>query len=228
MAKTPFITIEGGEGAGKSTQIRLLRDWLGEQGITTVATREPGGTSGAEAIRDLIVQPRETQWDVETDSLLLMAARRDHLVHVIWPALERGQWVLSDRFVDSTYAYQCYGRGLPIERARELYRFIAGDFMPDVTFFLDIEPQKGLERVLAAAPDRNMAEMRFENYDRSFHEKLRQGFHDLAASEQDRFVVLDADTGRDHLQQQLREEIMHRFGGLLAPQARAAGVGEGA
>ena len=209
--KTPFITFEGGEGAGKTTQIKQLTAWLQEQGKTIINTREPGGTPGAEDIRNLIVRPRDYQWDAETDALLLMAARRDHLVHKIWPALERGEWVLSDRFVESTYAYQCFGRGMAMDKARDLYRFIAGDFTPDVTFILDVDPRVGLDRVMAGTTDRNHAELRFENYDFSFHEKLRAGYHEMAKQAPQQFVIIDAAGDRETVQAQLRAEVQKRF-----------------
>ena len=211
MNKPPFITFEGGEGAGKTTQIKQLKSWLEEQGKTVITTREPGGTSGAEDIRNLIVQPREYQWDAETDALLLMAARRDHLVHKIWPAMKRGEWILSDRFVESTYAYQCFGRGMDLQKARDLYRFIAEDFKPDLTFILDIDPRAGLDRVMAGTTDRNHAELRFENYDFSFHEKLRAGYHELAAASPKQFIIIDASGDRETIQTQLRAEVQKRF-----------------
>lgn len=210
MGIVPFITLEGGEGAGKSTQIRLLKEWLESRGTQVIATREPGGTIGAEEIRNLIVRNRDSQWDAETDTLLFMAARRDHLVHVIWPALDAGKWVLCDRFADSTFAYQCFGRGLDLEKARMMYQFIAGDFKPHLTFLLDLDPSKGMERVMAGS-DRNTAETRFENFDISFHENLRSGFHQLAKDEPDRFVIVNADTDQNNLQAQLRAEIEKRF-----------------
>lgn len=211
MNSVPFITLEGGEGAGKSTQIRLLKEWLQSLGKDIIATREPGGTPGAEEIRNLIVQQRDNQWDAETDTLLFMAARRDHLSHVIWPALKAGKWVLCDRFADSTFAYQCFGRGLEIEKAQQMYQLIAGDFKPDLTFILDIDPRKGMERVMAGSSDRNTAETRFENFDISFHEKLRDGFHALARAEPNRFVIVNADTDKEILQENLRAEITKRF-----------------
>ncbi|MDB5477958.1 MAG: tmk [Alphaproteobacteria bacterium] len=208
--KAPFITFEGGEGSGKTTQIRLLKTWLEDKGKYVTTTREPGGTVGAEAIRDLIVQKRDNQWDAETDALLLMAARRDHLVHLIWPSLEQGHWVLSDRFVESTYAYQCFGRDLPLEKARELYRFIAGDFKPDLTFILDIDPRDGLDRALTGK-HRNRNEERFENFDFSFHENLRAGYHELAKQEPQRFIIIDAAPDCEHVQAQLQAAIEKRF-----------------
>jgi dTMP kinase len=212
VTKTPFITFEGGEGAGKTTQIRLLKEWLEEQGKSVITTREPGGTPGAEDIRNLIVQHRGYQWDAETDALLLMAARRDHLVNKIWPALESGTWVISDRFVESTYAYQCFGRGMDLGKAKDLYQFISDGFLQDVTFIFDIDPRVGLDRVLAGTTDRNHAETRFENYDFSFHEKLRAGYHELAKQEPNRFVIIDASADRETVQAALRAEVQKRFG----------------
>jgi dTMP kinase len=209
--KPPFITFEGGEGAGKTTQIKLLKQWLEEQGKTVITTREPGGTPGAEDIRNLIVQHRDYHWDAETDALLLMAARRDHLVNKIWPALEKGEWVISDRFVESTYAYQCFGRGMDLKKAQDLYHFIAGDFLQDITFFFDIDPRAGLDRVLAGTLDRNHAETRFENYDFSFHEKLRAGYHELAKANPQRFCIIDASADRETVQLLLQAEIQKRF-----------------
>lgn len=209
--RPPFITFEGGEGSGKTTQIKQLKSWLEEQGKTVIATREPGGTPGAEDIRNLIVQQRDYQWDAETDALLLMAARRDHLVHKIWPALDKGEWVISDRFVESTYAYQCFGRDMDLKDAQNLYHFIAGDFKPSLTFIMDIDPRAGLDRVLAGTDDRNKAEMRFENFDYSFHEKLRAGYHHLAQQEPERFAIIDASQDRETVQNILRNEIKSRF-----------------
>ena len=210
MTKPPFITFEGGEGSGKTTQIKLLAGWLREQGKNVTITREPGGTPGAEAIRDLIVQKRDTQWDAETDALLLMAARRDHLVKLIWPALARGDWVLSDRFVESTYAYQCFGRDLALDKARALYEFIAGDFTPALTFFMDIDPRAGLERV-RIGENRAKHEERFENFDFSFHEKLRAGYHDMARQHPQQFIIIDAEQNVDQVQKALRDTIQNRL-----------------
>lgn len=212
MNKAPFITLEGGEGAGKTSQIKLLKQWLELQGNTVTTTREPGGTPGAEDIRNLIVQGKANRWDAQTDTLLFMAARRDLLTKIIWPALEKGDWVVSDRFCDSTYAYQCFGRGLKMEAVQSVYQFVAGDFKPDLTFLLDIDPRVGLERVFAGKPDRNTEEHRFESFDFSFHEKLREGYHFLASREPERFVIIDANTDVDTIQEQLRRHVQERFG----------------
>jgi dTMP kinase len=183
-----FITFEGGEGAGKSTQLRLLADALGAAGLAVERTREPGGSPGAEEIRRLLVSGEPARWDAETEALLMLAARRSHLVATVWPALAAGRWVLCDRFVDSTIAYQGYGRGLSLDRLAEFHRFIAGDFAPDLTLILDLPVELGLARAAARAG----SETRFERMDHGFHERLRQGFLEIARREPQRCVVIDA------------------------------------
>jgi len=153
-----------------------------------VTTREPGGAPGAEEIRQLLITGAPDRWDAETEALLMIAARRDHLVKTIWPALAAGQTVLCDRFIDSTEAYQGRGRGVPLERLRELHRFIAGDFAPDLTLILDLPVEIGLAR----AARRPGTETRFERMDLIFHHRLRQGFLDIAQREPQRCVVIDA------------------------------------
>ena len=183
MTKGFFITLEGGEGTGKSTQSRLLSDWLIKQGFTTVLTREPGGSPGAEEIRNLLVNGDKGRWDSLTETLLFMAARRNHLTTKIWPALEQGQVVICDRFLDSTLAYQGYGYGKKddvIHGIQTIYHLIAGHFHPDLTIILDIDPAIGLKRSCARAGN---TEQRFESMDLSFHTNLRQGFLDLAKTD---------------------------------------------
>lgn len=210
MYKAPFITFEGGEGAGKTTQIKLLADWLRTQGVDVVTTREPGGTEGGDAIRKLLVEGATNRWDAHTDTLLYLAARRHNLVQVIWPALEKGQWVLSDRFMDSTYAYQCYARGLDRAGAANVYGFIAGDFKPDLTFFLDIDVKLGLERA-TTGKNRALHENRFESFNMAFHETLRAGYQEMATKEPDRFVTIDAAQDVDAIQKELQQVIKDRF-----------------
>lgn len=150
MSKGKFITIEGGEGAGKSTQIAGLVAWLNGRGIEAVATREPGGSPGAELVRRLLVEGPVDRWDAATEALLHFAARRDHLLKTVWPALEAGKWVVSDRFADSTLAYQGYGHGLDLKVLGELYRLAVGEFRPDLTVILDLPVEIGLTRAAAA------------------------------------------------------------------------------
>ena len=141
-----FITLEGGEGAGKSTQIARLKAWLEGRGKTVVATREPGGSAGAEMIRKLLVEGPAERWDGQTEALLHFAARREHLRTTVWPALASGAWVVSDRFADSTRAYQGYGHGLDLATIERLYEVAVGDFRPDLTLILDLPIETGLPR----------------------------------------------------------------------------------
>ena len=183
-----FITVEGGEGAGKSTQIGRLAAWLDGRGVETVTTREPGGTPGAEAIRALLVTGEPDRWDAATEALLIAAARCDHAEKVIRPALARGAWVLCDRFADSTLAYQGYAGGLPADGLTALTRFAVGDLTPDLTIVLDLPAAEGLKRAGA----RPAAESRFEARTLRFHEAVRGGFLDIARREPARCVVVDA------------------------------------
>jgi dTMP kinase len=183
-----FITFEGGEGAGKSTQIGLLAEALRRRGLAVETTREPGGSPGAELVRRLLVEGDTGRWDPVTEALLHSAARREHLVRTVWPALNEGRWVLSDRFADSTLAYQGYGHGVPRATLDELYRLTAGDFAPDLTIILDLAVDQGLAR----AAGRGGAEDRYERMSRDFHERLRQGFLAIARADPRRCVVVPA------------------------------------
>jgi dTMP kinase len=188
LARGRFITLEGGEGAGKSTQTRLLATWLADRGIDAVVTREPGGSPGAEAIRALLVTGDGKRWEPRTETLLHFAARADHVVRTIEPALAAGRWVVCDRFVDSTVAYQGYGQGVDRSFIGTLARIVLGDLAPDLTILLDLPVEIGLARATA----RRGAENRYETMDRAFHERLRGGFHAIAAAEPGRFAVVDA------------------------------------
>lgn len=192
MIKPLFITFEGGEGSGKSTQIQLLYKALRDQGKDVCLTREPGGSTGAEEIRSLLLKGTASRWDALTEILLFSAARRDHLVKTIWPALEKGSIVISDRFYDSTTAYQGYGYGCDPERISaltSLYTMIAGDFKPNLTFILDIDPHVGLKRSKNRFGN---TEQRFEEMNVTFHENLRRGFLMIARDNPDRCVVINA------------------------------------
>ena len=191
-----FITFEGGEGTGKSTQIRLLDAFLGRRGLETVTTREPGGTPGAEAIRGLLVTGDPDRWDAATEALLMTAARRDHAEKVIRPALQRGAWVLCDRFADSTMAYQGHAGGMPRDGLEALARFALGTLVPDLTIILDLPADEGLKRaqtrLVARLGARPGTESRFEDRALAFHEAVRDAFLDIARREPDRCVVIDA------------------------------------
>lgn len=191
-----FITFEGGEGAGKTTQINRLAQSLTEQGHKVITTREPGGTPEAEKIRNLLVQRDGGQWTPLSEALLLFAARQLHVDRVIKPNLDDGKIVISDRFTDSTRAYQGYGHGLDLEIIEELKETVLKGLEPDLTFILDIDSKAGLDRserrLAAEALDIKQKEDRFENLDISFHEKLRQGFLQIAKDNAERCKVLDA------------------------------------
>jgi dTMP kinase len=188
MTRGRFVTLEGGEGAGKSTQLRLLAEALEARGIDVVTTREPGGSPGAEEIRRLLVDGEPGRWGAVTEALLHTAARRDHLERTVWPALDAGQWVLCDRFFDSTMAYQGYGLGLGRDLIGSLQRLALGDFAPDLTVILDLPVEDGLAR----AASRPGAEDRYQRMDRAFHGRLRAGFLDIAAREPVRCAVVNA------------------------------------
>lgn len=193
MAQRPavrgrFITFEGGEGAGKTTQSRFLVEALARAGILAKDTREPGGSPGAEAIRRLLLEGETERWDPISEALLLVAARRDHLTRLIEPALAQGIWVVCDRFADSTLVYQGYGKGVPTQDLDTLHRLALGDFAPDLTVILDLPVETGLAR----AADRHAAPDRFERLDPAFHERLRQGFRRIAADHPERCVLIDA------------------------------------
>ena len=182
-----FITLEGPEGAGKSTNREYLAERLRERGIEVQLTREPGGTPLAERIRELLLDPSDETMAVDTELLLVFAARAQHIAEVIRPALERGAVVLCDRFTDATYAYQGGGRGLPVERIAQLERFVQGDLRPDLTLVFDLPVEIGLSR--AAARGRLD---RFEQEGRAFFEAVRNTYLDRARAEQARYHILDA------------------------------------
>jgi dTMP kinase len=187
MSRGRFITIEGGEGAGKTTQVRLLVAALEHLRIPARTTREPGGSPSGEAIRRLLLEDDGEGWDAVGEALLLVAARSDHVARLIAPSLAQGIWVVSDRFADSTLAYQGYGRGLALEDLAMLHRFAIGSFAPDLTVILDLPADIGLSRAAA----RGSVGDRFERLDRAFHERLRQGFRKIAADNTARCVLID-------------------------------------
>ncbi len=189
-----FITFEGGEGAGKSTQLARLCEVLHERGLEVVGTREPGGSPGAEAIRELLVRGDTGRWDAVTETLLHFAARRDHFVHTIEPALGRGAWVVCDRFADSTMAYQAYGLGVEKSFVTGLYEQLLGGFAPDLTIILDLPVEQGLARAAGRG-----GTSRYERMDKEFHQRLRDGFLAIAAAEPERCAIIDAVQDEDQV-----------------------------
>ncbi len=185
-----FITFEGGEGSGKSTQIKKLYNHLTEQGHKVILTREPGGSSGAEAIRTLLVQAHDFDWPAMTELLLMQAARIDHVEKTIKPALERGDIVLCDRYFDSTVAYQGYGRGLDLTFLNDLYMKTLGNFKPDQTFIFDIPVQEGLKRSQRRLSNDQSSESHFESIGIDFHERVRKGFSEIAQNNPKRCNII--------------------------------------
>lgn len=189
MTSGVFITLEGGDGAGKSTQIRLLDKYLTKRDISHLMTREPGGSIGAEEIRHILKSGSMDKWDAVSETLLFSAARRSHLQDTVKPSIAAGKWVVSDRFADSTLAYQGYGRKTITQAdLKYLYHLIAGDFEPTLTFILDIDPTKGMARLSGRG-----TKDRIEKMDMSFHHDLRKGFLEIAKQNPHRCVVIDAD-----------------------------------
>ena len=183
-----FISFEGGDGAGKSSQIGRLADELRRRGKTVRVTREPGGTDGAELIRKLLVEGAAEKWSPITEALMMYAARADHLERIIRPALMRGEVVITDRFADSTMAYQGIAGALGEEKVRILHQLVVGDDDPDLTIILDIPTALGLAR----AGGRGAEESRFESKGGSFQERVRQAFLRIAHDNPERCVVIDA------------------------------------
>lgn len=206
MASTKFITFEGGEGVGKTTQIKLLAAALEKSGLQVLTTREPGGSPAAERIRELLLTS-DAVWDPVSESLLLSAARRDHLAFTIWPAIKAGSWVLSDRFTDSTLAYQGYGKGLEIAWLESLYRTIAGDFAPDLTLLLDLPVEEGLKRTVNRMKDNNC----YEKMDLTFHERLRTGYLTIAKANLKRIAIIDAGGEVAAIQAQIQKAVTARL-----------------
>lgn len=207
MTRGLFITFEGGEGAGKSTQLRRLAPRLAALEREVVVTREPGGSPGAEAIRDLLVKGEVERWSPVTETLLMFAARRDHIERVIGPALERGAIVLCDRFFDSTRAYQGAGGGASPALIAALEAEVVGDLVPDVTLILDLPVEAGLARAAA----RGEGEARFEAKGAAFHQRLRDGFAAIAAAEPSRCVVIDAAAPLEVVGQAVWEAVAARL-----------------
>jgi dTMP kinase len=205
MTRGRFITIEGIEGVGKSTNIAHLCGLIETAGFEVVKTREPGGTPLGEAIRGLLLDPGYAGMSPDCELQLMFAARAEHLSRVILPALRKGQWVLCDRFTDATYAYQGGGRGIEAERIARLEQWVQGDFRPDLTVLLDVPVAVGLERAgNRGAPDR------FEQEQSGFFERVRRAYLDLAARHDGRYRVIDASQPLATVQQQL-EAVMQPF-----------------
>ena len=210
MKTGKFISLEGGEGAGKTTQATRIKSALEAANIEVVITREPGGTFGAEAIRDLVLGGSHERWSGLTELLLMYAERLDHVEKLIKPALARGVWVLCDRFSDSSMAYQGYARGLGREKVAAIDEVVLGGFKPDLTILFDIDPILAQRRVKARGEDLS----RFDTEDLDFHKTLRAAFLDIAKRNTERFGIVDATLSRDAIEAQIKHLLMQKFSGL--------------
>ncbi|MBU8716007.1 MULTISPECIES: dTMP kinase [Brevibacillus] len=206
--KGRFITVEGGEGAGKSTVIAKLYEELQARGVDVLLTREPGGIDIAEKIREIILNPAHTQMDERTEALLYAAARRQHLAEKVLPALQAGKIVLCDRFIDSSLAYQGHARGLGIEAVYEINRFAVGDCMPELTLFFDIRPEVGLARINKAR-GREVNRLDLEGI--RFHQLVREGYQLVMEKDPDRFVVIDAEQPMEQVYESALRVLLDRL-----------------
>ncbi|MFD1954676.1 dTMP kinase [Paenibacillus thailandensis] len=215
MNKGIFITVEGGEGAGKTTLIDRLSHMIRQKGIPVLTTREPGGIPIAEQIRSVILDSRNQAMDGKTEALLYAAARRQHLTEKVQPALDEGYVVICDRFVDSSLAYQGYARGLGMDEVWAINRFAIGGLMPSLTLYMDIAPEVGLMRVREASLQENREINRLDLEKLSFHERVRDGYLQLVKQYPDRIVKIDADRPFD--------EVLNEAAGVIS--GRCAGIG---
>ncbi|NME83958.1 dTMP kinase [Clostridium sp. SM-530-WT-3G] len=206
MKKGLFVVFEGGEGTGKTTAIDSIYEWIKEQGIECVKTREPGGIKIAEEIRQVILNKDNTAMDGRTEALLYAAARRQHLIEKVIPALERGAVVLCDRFVDSSLAYQGYARNLGIEEVMSINKFAIDEYMPDISILFDLDPRVGLERI-SINKNREVNRLDLEKID--FHEKVREGYNTVYNANKDRIVKINAEKSK--------EEVLVDIENILAP-----------
>ncbi|HCD17280.1 MAG: dTMP kinase [Rhizobiales bacterium TMED83] len=201
-----FITFEGGEGGGKSTQAARMAGYLRSKGLDVLETREPGGTPESEALRDLLVQGDPDRWSALSELLLITAARVEHVNRLIEPALAQGRWVICDRFADSTLAYQGIAGELGLELVEQLQELAVGATTPDVTFLLDLRAEAGLQRA-----EKRGGAARFEKKGAAFHQTLRDGFLALANENPQRIVLIDGEDSFDNVWEQIEAELKRRF-----------------
>ena len=221
QARGRFITLEGGEGVGKSVQAKRLEERLSALGLAIVRTREPGGSPGAEALREAILSGFASDFNAAGQALLFSAARVDHLDKTILPALASGAWVISDRFADSTRAYQGAAGNLPQAFIASLERLTVGANLPDLTLILDLDPEVGLRRAAARRQDRRPVD-RFESEGLPFHQTLRRAFLDIAAAEPWRCAVIDADRSEDEVAAAIWSAVETRLDPAGALKAKLA------
>lgn len=210
-----FITVEGVEGAGKSTNLSYIISYLEQSGIDVIHTREPGGTPFAESVRELLLAPREENVDEVAELLLMFAARAQHLKSLIQPALKQGKWVVCDRFTDATYAYQGAGRELGFDIVAKLEQLVQKDFRPDRTFFLDISVEQGMQRVISRGE-----KDRFELEQSQFFERVRNAYLAMVEQQPERFILIDSSQSLD----QVQLDIKHKLDSLLQGLAQNSGA----
>ena len=206
MIKPRFISFEGGEGSGKSTQIKLLAKRLAKYG-NVITTREPGGTIEAEIIRNLLVKGKKNKWSGVVETLLLYAARKDHIDKVIAPSLKKNKWVLCDRFKESTLVYQGYGKNVDINLIKKLDKIISNNLTPGLTFILDIDPIIGLKR----SKRKSNTETRYENMSLGFHNKIRKAFKDIAKLNKKKFILINANQDINLIQDIIWNEVSSKI-----------------
>ena len=201
MKKRLFIAFEGGEGAGKSTILDKIYDWMKDENIPCIKTREPGGIKISEQIRSVILDNNNTEMDERTEALLYAAARRQHLVEKIIPALNEGKVVLCDRFIDSSLAYQGYARGIGMDEILEINKFAIGEYMPNLSIFFDLDPSEGLKRI---NKDNNREVNRLDNEKLDFHNKVRECYYKILEKDKDRIVKIDASKSIDKVYEDVK------------------------
>lgn len=208
MKKGLFIVFEGGEGTGKTTAIESIYDWIQEKDLKCIKTREPGGIKISEEIRQVILDKNNTKMDGRTEALLYAAARRQHLVEKVIPALNEGYVVLCDRFIDSSLAYQGFARGLGIDEVMIINKFAIGEYMPDLSILFDLEPKIGLERI-STSGEREINRLDLEKID--FHEKVREGYNKVYKENRDRIVKINAAQSKEGVLKEIKKILENKF-----------------
>lgn len=206
MNRGKFIVFEGGDGSGKSTTLEKIYDFLVEEGIDCIKTREPGGIKISEDIRNIILDTKNTEMDKKTEALLYAAARRQHLVEKVIPALEKGKIVLCDRFIYSSLAYQGYARGISVEEIFQINKFAIGEYMPDLNIFFDISPEVGLARI-EKNKDREVNRLDLEKLD--FHTRVREGYYKLVEDNRNYFAIINAEKSIEEVFNETKEIILN-------------------